>query len=94
MPLRVYQASGEAHCQQCLPGFERLEKMDATALTHCPHCAAEVRRCVSAPSVINADGSLLTPASLEKHGFTQYRKVGQGEYERSAGSKGPSKLKA
>ncbi len=93
MPIHVYQACGEKHCQHCQNGFERLEKMDAAAPTHCPHCGAEVRRCVSAPSVINADGSLLTPASLTKHGFTQYRKVGKGEYERSAGTQGPNRIK-
>lgn len=93
MPIRVYQASGEQYCQHCLAGFERLEKMDAMAITQCPHCGAALRRCVSAPSVIHADGSMLKPANLEQHGFTQYRKVGQGEYERSAGQQGPDKLK-
>jgi len=94
MPMRVYQASGKQHCEQCCSGFECLEKMDAPASTHCPHCGAAVRRCLSAPAVIHADGALMQPANLEKHGFTQYRKVGKGEYERSAGNKGPDKLKA
>ncbi|MDA3934144.1 MAG: hypothetical protein PF630_07455 [Gammaproteobacteria bacterium] len=94
MPIHVYQASGDEHCAQCRNGFEQLEKMSAEPLSNCPQCGAALRRCITAPAVISSDGHLLSPGHIEKHGFTQYKKVGQGEYERTAGSNGPDKLKA
>jgi hypothetical protein len=34
-------------------------------------------------------GHLLKPANLEAKGFTQYRKAGDGYYEKTAGTEGP-----
>ena len=37
---------------------------------------------------------MLSKNNLARHGFTQYQKVGKGEYEKSAGQQGPDALKA
>ena len=44
-------------------------------------------RQLSAPR-IGKSGPSLDRANIEKHGFTQYRRSGQGVYEKTAG-KGP-----
>lgn len=88
MPIYEYQASGEAHCGYCVEGFEQLRKLAQPALEHCPRCGAPVKRKISAPNVVQS-GPSLDAKNIEKHGFTQYRKSGDGVYEKTAG-KGPN----
>jgi len=95
MPIRVYQSSDSAHgCAFCRPGFERLQKMSEQDLVDCPACGISVTRRACAPALINSSGSMLSKNNLERHGFTQYQKVGKGEYEKSAGQQGPDTLEA
>lgn len=88
MPIYEYQASGPEHCEFCKGGFERLQKLSDAVLTSCPECGADVERKISAPNLGNA-GPSLSESNIEKHGFTQYRKLDKGVYEKTAG-KGPS----
>jgi putative FmdB family regulatory protein len=91
MPIYEYRPSGKKHCDYCVDGFEAIQKLDAERLSACPRCQAPVERKISAPNIGNP-GPSLDSTNLEKHGFTQYRRSGQGVYEKTAG-KGPDVLK-
>ncbi len=94
MPIYEYQAKSEdASCDFCRAGFERLQKLADAAVLACPQCSHPVRRVISAPNVQSSSTDALKPKNVEKHGFTQYRKVGKGKYEKTAG-KGPKKISA
>jgi len=87
MPIYEYAAVTKG-CAFCTNHFEQMEKVTSSPLTHCPQCAAEVKRIISSPSVISGQAHLQKESHLEKHGFTQYRRAGKGIYEKTAG-KGP-----
>jgi putative FmdB family regulatory protein len=87
MPIYEYRPSSEQHCEFCSHGFEVIQKIHDARLSCCPQCQAPVARQISAPS-IGKPGPSLDSANIEKHGFTQYRRSGQGVYEKTAG-KGP-----
>jgi putative FmdB family regulatory protein len=87
MPFYEYIASGEPHCPLCGEGFDRLQKLDDDDLSVCPDCGAEVVRKISAPNLASSSPSLQSD-NIEKHGFTQYKKLDKGVYEKTAG-KGP-----
>ena len=91
MPIYEYRPSGERHCEFCGNGFEIMQKISDSKLSRCPECNAPIQRQLSAPS-IGKTGPSLDPANIEKHGFTQYRRSGQGVYEKTAG-KGPDVIK-
>lgn len=93
MPIYEYQASGEQRCAVCAEGFECLQKLADEPVGHCPECGAPVTRRISAPNVARKGSPDLSTSNIEKHGFTQYRKVGKGQYEKTAG-KGPRTLNA
>ena len=61
------------------------------ALTACPDCGAACQRVISAVAVVAGGAHGLGEKHVAKHGFTQYRKVGKGKYEKTAG-KGPEKI--
>ena len=87
MPIYEYHPSKEANCDFCREGFDRLQKLNDPVLESCPECNAAVVRKISAPNLGNA-GPSLDESNIEKHGFTQYKKVEKGVYEKTAG-KGP-----
>ena len=90
MPFYEYQATSEPGCDHCLAGFECLQKMSAAALTRCPECGGSVRRRISAPNISRSD-STLSKGNLEDKGFTQYKRVSKGQYEKTAG-RGPDTI--
>ncbi len=87
MPIYEYRSDSERACPHCEAGFNRLEKLSAEPLLLCPQCDGAVKRVISAPSIGNP-GPSLSPDNIEKAGFTQYKKSGDGVYEKTAG-KGP-----
>ena len=90
MPIYEYRAAKpQLACTHCGPGFEQLQRLKDLPLEECPACGAPLRRVISPPAV--HAGGLLDPANVAKHGFTQYRKVRKGEYEKTAGE-GPRHL--
>jgi len=95
MPFYEYALAHESDggCPYCLPGFTILQKLSDAPLNGCPECAAPVRRIISSPSVISGKSHMLKESSIEKAGFTQYRKIGKGVYEKTAGKKGPNIIK-
>ncbi len=93
MPFYEYIQSGESGCSHCRNGFTVLQRLTDSPLVECPECRAGVRRLISAPYVVGNSGSDLKPSKIEQAGFTQYRKIGKGVYEKSAG-KGPGLISA
>lgn len=91
MPIYEYHTTSDRHCDFCRDGFEIMQKIADEAVTTCPQCKASVQRRLSAPQ-IHRSGPSLDTSNIEKHGFTQYRRAGQGVYEKTAG-KGPDILK-
>lgn len=87
MPIYEYEPTGERHCEFCRGGFDRLQRLNEPRLEACPECGEPVARKISAPNLGNA-GPALSESNIEKHGFTQYRKVEKGVYEKTTG-KGP-----
>lgn len=91
MPIYEYRSSRAQSCQTCTQGFEVFQKAGEPKLENCPECGAPVRRVLSAPNLQKPSPSL-EPTNLEKHGFTQYKKSGEGVYEKTAG-RGPKTIK-
>lgn len=87
MPIFEYAATAQG-CAHCTGHFDVLQKSSEDPLTHCPKCGAEVARVISAPSFAMGNAHTLKESNVEKHGFTQYRRAGNGVYEKTAG-KGP-----
>ena len=93
MPFYEYIHSSEPACRHCREGFTVLQRLTDEPLTECNHCGAPVRRLISAPNVVGNTSADLKPSKIEQAGFTQYRKIGKGVYEKSAG-KGPGIISA
>ena len=89
MPLYDYRpCQADAGCDYCAAGFEQLQKIADAVLNACPRCGAAVERVISAPHVVSGSAHVLQEKNYAKHGFTQYRKVDKGVYEK-AGGQGP-----
>lgn len=90
MPIYEYRVvSDQPGCEHCRDGFDVLQKLADAELTLCPHCHAEVRRVLSAPSLAIGNAHLLNEKKIGEKGFTKYQKIGKGVYEKTAG-KGPN----
>lgn len=87
MPIYEYQATGPDSCDYCIDGFDVMQKLSDEPVKFCPECYNPVRRKISAPNLASLAPSL-SNENIEKHGFTQFRKVEKGVYEKTAG-KGP-----
>jgi putative FmdB family regulatory protein len=87
MPIYEYIAEAPG-CEHCEQPFEVMQKIADAELTQCPQCGAAVHRMISAPSLAIGGSHLTKESHAEKRGFTQYRKVGGGVYEKAFG-KGP-----
>jgi putative FmdB family regulatory protein len=85
MPIYFYRASGEQSCDYCLDGFEKLQRLRDGSLVVCPRCSAGVEKVISATNLGSSKVSLGRD-NLEKHGFTQYKKLEKGVYEKTAGN--------
>lgn len=80
MPLYEYELCDGA-CRVCGGRFTLLRPVNARPLTHCPACKKPVRKVISSFS----SPVKLKPTSIsdaKKAGFTVYKKLGKGEYER------------
>jgi len=87
MPIYEYQAAGGDSCDNCATGFDAMQKLSDEPLKFCLECHNPVRRKISRPNLASPAPSL-SKENIEKHGFTQFRKVEKGVYEKTAG-KGP-----
>ncbi len=90
MPIYEYMPDSGA-CTHCGGRFERLQSLSEAPFTHCPDCQQACHRVMSAASVVSGGAHLLGEKHVARKGFTQYRKVGKGQYEKTAG-KGPDTI--
>ena len=89
MPLYEYKATGLSNCVHCAHGLTVLQKISDPPLTQCQHCQGAVKKIISAPNVHGALHSKPSTQQIEKAGFTQYRRLEKGVYEKTAG-RGPA----
>ena len=98
MPLYTYENKHQDnHCTYCLDGFDVMQKMADPEFTHCSYCGCEVKKVIKASHIktgaTGSPDSTLSEKNIAKNDFTQYRKVGKGQYEKTAG-KGPDTIQA
>ena len=95
MPVYTYQiVHKDGSDGEC---FDVIRKMSDPPLKKHPETGEKVKRIYTLPHIAgisNAvhDKTRLSDKSLEKNGFTTYRKNGKGNYERTTGSQGPKYL--
>jgi putative FmdB family regulatory protein len=77
MPYYEYELT-EGDCKACGGKFTLLRPLDAKPLTQCPSCKKPVRKVWS---TFNAP-TKLSLSSAKKAGFTVYKRLGKGEYEK------------
>ena len=87
MPIYRYRAV-DTGCSHCQPGFDLLQKLSEDELSVCPQCQAPIRKQICAPALAIGGSHLLSEKKIGEKGFTQYKKIGKGVYEKTAG-KGP-----
>ncbi|HMB37638.1 MAG TPA: FmdB family zinc ribbon protein [Wenzhouxiangellaceae bacterium] len=92
MPFYEYINAEEPGCDHCRGRFTVLQRISEQALETCPECGSPVRRLISPPNVVSGKAHQLRESNIEKAGFTQYKKIGKGVYEKTAG-KGPGIIK-
>ncbi len=93
MPFYEYISTEPPGCSHCGNGFTELQKLSDPVISTCPACGGPIRRLISPPNVVSGKAHMLKTSSIEKAGFTQYRKIGSGVYEKTAG-KGPGVISA
>jgi putative FmdB family regulatory protein len=72
--------------------FEVLQSMGDPPLACCPTCGQPCHRVFSTFATITSERARLSPRNLERHGFTQYKRAGDGYYEKTFG-RGPTVIK-
>lgn len=86
MPLYDY-APKSGKCKRCNGRFEVMQRLSEPKLTRCPTCNKPCERLISAVAL--GGKYAVTPSKVKNSGLTQYKKAGDGVYERTAGSGGP-----
>lgn len=86
MPIYEY-APTSGHCEQCKGRFEVMQRIADAKLSTCPNCGQPCARCISAVAL--GGNWSLSESKIKSSGLTQYKKAGNGVYERTAGSGGP-----
>jgi putative FmdB family regulatory protein len=86
MPLYDY-APKSGKCKRCNGRFEVMQRVAEPKLTRCPACNKPCERLISAVAL--GGKYAVTPGKVRNSGLTQYKKAGDGVYERTAGSGGP-----
>ena len=90
MPLYEYKSEGKG-CEHCAQGFEVLQAINDPPVEKCPECGAPCHRIFSAFAPIKSTRDMLSTKNLARHGFTQYKKAGDGHYEKTTGD-GPATI--
>jgi putative FmdB family regulatory protein len=93
MPFYEYVVIEGQGCDRCTLPFTLLRRLSDPEVETCPACGARVRKILSPPNVVAGQAHKLKESTIEKAGFTQYRKAGKGVYEKTAG-KGPGVISA
>jgi putative FmdB family regulatory protein len=87
VPIYEYHPVSKTECDHCENGFDHLQKIDEEPLGICPECSAPIKKVITAVNLASPAPSL-KEENISRHGFTQYRKVEKGVYEKTTG-KGP-----
>ncbi len=90
MPIYEYVPTG-ADCAHCRGRFEAFQHLSEPELRACPECGNPCIRVISASNFSISGGHHLKESKIAEKGFTQYRKVEKGKYEKTAG-KGPDMI--
>jgi len=77
MPLYEYELC-EGDCAVCGGKFTLRRPLSATPLTNCPACKKPVRKVLSTFNSPKA----LSVSDAKKAGFSVFKRLGKGEYER------------
>jgi len=79
MPIYEYEVEGG--CKACGGSFTLRRSVKAPELTKCPVCKKQVKKIFSS---FNSPIKLkpLSVSDAKKSGFTIFKKIGAGEYER------------
>jgi len=88
MPLYEYEPNS-GHCDHCRGRFEVLQRVKDEPLTQCPECGRPCHRVFSSFAPIKSERATLNPKNLQRQGFTQYKRAGDGYYEKTCGD-GPN----
>lgn len=89
MPIYEYEPEGPG-CPHCQGGFEAMHPR-GERLEACPECGTACHRVISAVRTFATDAQITSDARAAEHGFSKYRKVESGRYEKISGD-GPSTL--
>ena len=89
--MPVYEYSPQSgDCRQCGGLFTCIQRIADEKLAACPTCGQACERRISAVAL--GGKYSMTQSKIEQSGFTQYKKSGDGVYERTAGKGGPEHL--
>lgn len=91
MPIYEY-APVAGDCVHCHGRFEVFARISDPELSVCPSCGQACKRLISAANVAIGGSHLLKESHFAEKGFTQYRRLEKGKYEKTAGP-GPDLLK-
>jgi putative FmdB family regulatory protein len=86
MPIYEY-APTSGQCEKCQGRFEVVQRIADSKLSACPSCGQPCERRISAVALGGTYS--VTDAKIKQSGLTQYKKAGDGVYERTVGSGGP-----
>ncbi len=86
MPVYEY-APTSGRCEKCQGLFEVVQRVADPKLSACPTCGQPCERRISAVAIGGTWS--LSESKIRNSGLTQYKKAGDGVYERTAGSGGP-----
>ena len=89
MPIYEY-APTSGRCDKCSGVFEVMQRLAEAKLTTCPTCGQACERRISKVAI--GGNWSLTDSKIQQSGLTQYKKVEQGVYEKTAGTSGPQHL--
>lgn len=87
MPIYEYRCDNDA-CERRGERFDRLQRLNDDTDAPCPACGAPATRLLSAPAVATGHAHQLKEKHFSERGFTQYKRLEKGVYEKTAG-KGP-----
>jgi putative FmdB family regulatory protein len=90
MPIYEY-APIDASCAHCQGRFEVFQRMADAELSACPECGQPCKRVISAPNFAMSGSHHLKESHFSEKGFTQYKRVEKGKYEKTAGN-GPDTI--
>ena len=89
MPLYEYSPL-YGQCDRCNGVFEVIQRIADDKLTACPTCRKPCERRIS---LVALGGKYsMSDAKVKATGMTQYKKAGDGVYERTAGTEGPEHI--